>query len=63
MACSVSFLVLQAATSENVLTCKFTMNKLHVDFIIKDCQRHYKLGQVGQVLQIGAGITKWNNFF
>ena len=30
------------------------MNHIHVDFITKDCLRHYKVGQlkVGQVLQI-----------
>ena len=52
-------------TSENDLICKFTMNQLHVDFITKDCRRHYKVGQlkVGQVLQFKTGITKWDNFY
>ena len=41
------------------------MNQLHVDFITNNCKRHYKVGQlqVGQVLQIGTGITKWDNFY
>ena len=54
------FIFLQATASLNVLTCKFTMNQLHVD-----CKRHYKVGQlkVGQVLKIGTGITKQDNFY
>ena len=58
-----SFTFLQATTSQNVLTCKFTMNQLHVDFIKKDCKRHYKVKQlkVGQVLQIGTSIIKRAN--
>ena len=41
------------------------MNQLHVDFITKDCKRHYKVGQlkVGQVLLIGTGITKRDKFY
>ena len=56
---------LQAVTSQNVLHCKFTMNQLHVDFIIKDCKHHYKVEQLKlwQVLQIGTGITKWGNIY
>ena len=55
----------QATASHNVLTYKFTMNQLHVDFITKHCQGHYKVGQlkVGQVLQIGTGIIKRDNFY
>ena len=51
--------------SQNVLTRKFTIIKLHVDFITKDCKRHYKVGQlkVGLVLQTGTGITKQDNFY
>ena len=68
LACYILFRVvpfLQATTSQNVLTSKFTINQLHVDFITKDCKCCYKKGQVkvGQVLQIGAGIPKWDNFF
>ena len=65
MACSAPFHFLQATASLNVLTCKFTMNQLHVDFITKDCKRHYKVGQlkVEQVLKIGTGITKQDNFY
>ena len=48
MACSGSFRFLQATTSQNVLTCKFTISQLHVRF-------HYN---VGQVLQRGAIIAK-----
>ena len=52
MACYESLHFLQATTSQNVLTCKFIVNQLHVEFITKDCKRHYKLGQlkVGYVL-------------
>ena len=41
------------------------MNQLHVDFITKDCKRHYKVGQlkVGQVFQIETGIPKQDNFY
>ena len=41
------------------------MNQLHVDFITKHCQGHYKVGQlkVGQVLQIGTGVIKQDNFY
>ena len=46
MACSASFHFLQAVTSQNVLTSKFTINQLHVDFITKDCNRHYQVGQL-----------------
>ena len=65
MACSVSFHFLKGTTSQNVLISKFTINQLHVDFIRKDCKRHYKVGQlkVGQVLQTGTGITKRDNFY
>ena len=51
--------------SQNVLTCKFTINQLHVDFITKDYKHHYEVGQlkVEYVLQIGTDITKWSNFF
>ena len=40
-------------------------NELYVDFIIKDCKHHYKVGQlkVWQVLQIGARITKRVNIY
>ena len=64
MACSVSFHFLKGTTSQNVLTSKFTINQLHVDFIRKDFKRHYKVGQlkIGQVLQT-AGITKRDNFY
>ena len=60
-----SFIFFQATASHNVLTYKLTMNQLHVDFITKHCQGHYKVGQlkVGQVLQIGTGITKRGNFY
>ena len=30
-------------TSLNVLTSKFAINQLHVDFIKKDCKRHYEV--------------------
>ena len=65
MACSASFHFLQATTPRNLLTSKFTINHLHVDFITKDCKRHYKVGElkVGYVLQTGAGITKRNNLY
>ena len=65
MACFASFYFLQATTSQNVLTSKFTINQLHVDFITKDCKRYYKVGQlkVGYVLQIGTGIAKRDNFY
>ena len=65
MTCSASFHFLQATTSQNVFTSKFAINQLHVDFITKDCKRHYKVGQlkVEYVLQIGTGITKRNNFY
>ena len=49
MACSGSACSLfQATTSQNVLTCKFTIYQLHV-------RSHYN---VGQVLQRGSIITK-----
>ena len=35
MACSGSFNFLQTTTSQNVLTCKFTINQLHVYFVTK----------------------------
>ena len=56
---------LQATTSQNVLTSKFTINQLHEDFITKNCKHHYKVGKlkVGYVLQIGACITKRDNFY
>ena len=59
------FIFFQATASHNVLTYKFTMNQLHVDFITKHFQGHYKVGQlkVGQVLQIGTGIIKRDNFY
>ena len=65
MACSVSFHFLQATASQNVLTSKFTINQLHVDFITKDSQRHYKVGQLkeGYILQTGRGITKRDSFY
>ena len=40
------FYFLQATTSQNVLTSKFTINQLHVDFITKDYKRHYKVEQL-----------------
>ena len=58
MACSESFHFLQAKTSQNVLTCKFTINQLHVDFIVKDCKRHYQVTSILSclfVLQILKG--------
>ena len=60
-----SFHFSQATTSQNVLTCKFTIKKLHVDFITKDSKRHYKVRQlkIRQVLKTGTGITKWDNFY
>ena len=42
---------LQATTSQNVLTSKFTVNQLHIDF---------KAKQV--VLQSKVGIIKWGSF-
>ena len=40
------------------------MNQFHVDFITKDCKRHYKVGQLKeQVLQTRTGITKQGNFY
>ena len=41
------------------------MNQFHVDFIIKDCKRGYKVGQLKlrQVLQTGADITKRGNIY
>ena len=65
MACSVPFHFSQVTTSQNVLISKFTINQLYVDFITEDCKLHYKVGQlkVGQVLQIGTGITKRGNFY
>ena len=51
--------------SQNVLTCKFTINQLHIVFIGKACKCHYKVRQfkVGQILQIGTGIHKDGNLF
>ena len=39
------------------------MNQLYVDFVIKHCKRHYKVGQLKlwQVLQNGTGIKKRGN--
>ena len=68
LTCYGLFQVVQLSTCndiQNVLTCKFTINQLHVDFITKECKRYYKVGQLkeGQVLQSGAGFTKLGNFF
>ena len=63
MVCSASFHFLQVTAPQDFSTCNFTMNQLYVDFITKNCKRHYKVGQVGQVLQIGTGITKRDNFY
>ena len=56
---------LQATSSHNAFTCRFTMNQLHADFITKDCKHHYQVGllKVGQVLQIRASTTKRDNFY
>ena len=64
MACSGPFDFLQGTKSQNVLTCKFAINQLHVDFITEKCKRCYEVGQlqVVQVLYSGAGITKRGNF-
>ena len=56
-ACSASFHFLQATTSQNVLTRKFTINQLHVNFITKDCKRHYK------VVQLKVVITNWDRYY
>ena len=72
MACSASFQSLQATMSQNVLTSKFTINQLHVDFITKDRKHHpsiikwdsLKLGITNwdRVLQSGTTfISKWGN--
>ena len=37
LACYGLFHFLQTTASQNVLTCKFTINQLHVDFITKGC--------------------------
>ena len=65
MTCPTSLHFLQAAASQNVLTPKFTMNQLREDFITKDSKRYHKEGQfkVVQLLQIGTGITKRDNFY
>ena len=66
MACSGWFHFPQATTSQNVLTCEFTINQLHVDFITKYCKCNYKVEQlkVGQVLQSGATfIRKQGNYY
>ena len=65
-----SFHFLQATTLQNVLTCKFTMSKVHVDFIKRDCKRHYKVGELkveqdyklGQVLQSDFYSKMGNNY-
>ena len=65
MVCSGSFHFLQATTSQNILTCKFTVNQLYVAFITKEYKGvRYEVGQlkVGQVLQSGVGITRRGNF-
>ena len=45
--CIVSFFT-SNGISQNVLTCKFTMNQFHVDLITKDCKH--------------SGITNWNKY-
>ena len=45
------FHFLQATKSQNVLTCKFTINQLHADFITKECKRCHEVGQL-QVVQV-----------
>ena len=51
------------------MTCKFTINQLHADFMIKECKRCYKVGKLkvgqklGDVLQIGATfVTRWGYY-
>ena len=66
MASSGSFHFSQATISQNVLTYKFTINQLHVDFITMEWKRYYQMEQVkvGQVLQSGATfITKSANYY
>ena len=49
LACYSLFRVVPFFTSNDVtecLICKFTINQLHIDFITKDCKRHYKVGQL-----------------
>ena len=72
MTCFKPFHFLQAAKSQNVLTCKFTVNQLHVDFVTRSASvvmkcdsfkqgRYYKMGQV---LQNGATFfTKWGYYY
>ena len=57
---------LQATKSQNVLTCKYTINQLHADFITKKRKRCYEVGQlqVMQVLQSRATfVTKWGFYY
>ena len=77
LACSRSLHFLQVTASKNVLISKFTINQLHVDFITKQVECHYKVGQlfciakqgkwyynVGQILQSGAtSTTKWGKHY
>ena len=44
--------LLRATTLQNLLTCKFTINQLHVDFITTECKCCYEVGQlkIGQIL-------------
>ena len=58
--CDIPFFLQQ----RHIMFC-IARNELYVDFIIKDCKRHYKVGQlkVWQVLQIGARITKRVNIY
>ena len=71
-----SFHLLHVMTSQNILTRKFTINKLH-DFITKKGKHYQKSGQlwcitkqsnwhykVGQVLECEAVFaTKWGNYY
>ena len=48
--------------SQNVLSGKFTLNQLHLDFIKKWGKRFVIYGSSG-VLQVGQVLKKWDNFF
>lgn len=51
--CFGSFRFLQTMTSQNIVSCNFSKNKLHVRF-------YYKVRHA--FLKSGTGITKWDNF-
>ena len=55
-------------TSNNITPCFYLQiyyESSSCRFYYKDCKHHYKVGllEVGQVLQIGASVTKGDNFY